>query len=145
MPKLATAHAVSPKPAKAAKRTRAASRWRNERQFMAAVISQCDGLAKYIPAYADVYHVSNENAHRQPGVRAGVPDLQLDEGRYDPVAACTYHGWRCELKILGGNLSDAQESRIAKLKANGYYVSVVWESVRDVMDSLEWYLGLPRA
>lgn len=118
------------------------SRWKNERQFMAAVISNCDAMSMINPAYADVYHVSNENAHRNPGVRAGIPDLQLDVARFDRLNQRQYHGWRCELKVSGGSLSDAQESRIAKLQTEGYYVIVVWESVREVMDSLEWYLSL---
>lgn len=126
-------------------RTRAASRWRDERQFMAAVIKQCDAMTVVNPVYGEVYHVSNENAHRNPGVRGGIPDLQLDIARYDPVAGQLYHGWRCELKIFGGLLSEAQQNKLARLKAEGYYVIVVWEEIREVIDSLEWYLALERS
>jgi len=116
--------------------------WKDERQFMAAVIAQCDALAAVAPVYGWVYHVSNENSHRQPGVRAGVPDLALDVARYDRAAGTGFHGWRCELKVAGNDLSPAQRTRIDALRAEGYYVAVVWDSVEQVLENLAWYLAL---
>lgn len=126
------------------KNPRSASRWKDERQFMAAVIRQCDAMIIVNPLYGEVYHVSNENAHRNPGVRGGIPDLSLDVARFDPVSEKTWHGWRCELKITGGKPSDLQEKKIARLRDEGYYCEVIFEEVRLVIDSLEWYLSLQR-
>lgn len=71
------------------------------------------------------------------GVRAGVPDIQLDVARHG------FHGLRIELKrpankTLGqraGTLSEEQRDRIADLRADGFRAEVCygWEAARDVL------------
>jgi len=58
--------------------------WPSERAFQAAVIAERDRRAVYEPVYGLLYHISNENAHRNPGVLGGVPDLclALPRGRF---------------------------------------------------------------
>ena len=119
------------------------SPWRTERQFMAAIIAHCDALAATNPLYARVYHVSNENSHRQPGVRAGVPDLALDAARYDPDNGRHYHGWRCELKIGRNTVSPAQSDWLCYLAGEGYYTLTVTDDLAAVLADLSWYISLP--
>jgi hypothetical protein len=110
------------------------SLWRSERDFMRAVIAECDLRAIGQPKYGLVYHIPNENSYRQPGVRAGMPDLALS------VASGKFHGWYCELKITGGKLSEKQRTMHDRLRMEGYRVVVVWDSVDEVMREIEEYL-----
>lgn len=67
---------------------------------------------------------------RAQGVRAGVPDFNLD------VPRGAYHGLRIELKRrVGGTVSDAQKLWIAWLNNQGYLAIVCrgWEEARDTL------------
>jgi hypothetical protein len=112
-----------------------AQSWRSEREFMAAVITECDLRAIEQPEYGLVCHIPNENSHRQPGVRAGACDLFL------PVARGEYHGWFCELKVGSGKCSQKQLDMHRQLRAQGYRVVVIWDSVGEVMAEIEQHLG----
>lgn len=110
--------------------------WPSERHFQAAVIAECDRRAILQPEYGLVCHIPNENAHRQPGVRAGMPDLFL------PAARGVYHGWYCELKIGNNKPTQLQLDMHNRLRRQGYQVALIWDSVDEVMKSLEEYLNL---
>ncbi len=57
---------------------------------------------------------------KKKGVRAGIPDvLNLTPRR-------GYHGFAGEMKVGGGQLSDAQIVEAKCLKADGYFVHVCW-------------------
>lgn len=113
--------------------------WRSEREFMAAVIAECDLRAIGQPEYGLIYHNANENAHRQPGVRAGVPDLFLPVVRVDAWGE-VLGGLYIELKVGSGKCSQAQGKMHHRLRQAGYRVAVVWDSVETVMQVIEEYL-----
>lgn len=130
-------HLFQPAPTEAP-RTKSPSPWRNEREFMAAVIAECDLRAILVPEYGLIYHIPNENSHKRPGVRAGIPDLALPI----PSKCGTFHGWFCELKIGSGKCSQVQLTMHHRLRMEGYRVAVIWDSVDEVMREIEEYLRL---
>lgn len=113
-----------------------AARWRNEWEFQRAVVNACELMAVAQPEYGLIFHVANENAHRQPGVKAGVMDLCW------PIARGKYHSCWVELKIGSGKLSRVQQVMKRRFEAEGNFVAVVWDDVSQVMSVLEWYLSL---
>lgn len=112
--------------------------WRSEREFMAAVIAECDLRAIGQPEYGLVCHIPNENSHRNPGVRGGMPDLFWPNPRESRTGP--YAGMFIELKVRGGKCSRAQLDMIHKLRLAGYHCVVVWDSVEAVMVEMERYL-----
>lgn len=119
--------------AKQPKRT-AVRTWKNEREFQAAVFEAVGWEAKQHPGMEKLFHIANENSHKQPGVKAGVPDLCL------PLARGRYHGLFIELKITGGKLSQAQSDVISDLRLDGYAAHVVWDSVDQVIGIIIDYM-----
>jgi hypothetical protein len=118
------------------------SLWRDEpamcRSFDEHVLSR----ARTNHLYALIYHVPNEDSHRIPGVRGGVPDyhlpvakLYLDEGvpRY-------YHSLYLEFKTADGDLKPKQIWWITKLREQNNFVEVIWENLDDALRFLDWYL-----
>ncbi len=67
------------------------------------------------------------------GVKAGVPDLCL------PVARGGYHGAYVEMKYGKNATSDEQRRWIARLRQEGYFVTVCY-SWNDAADIVERYL-----
>lgn len=114
----------------------------SEHDLQKAVIDECDRRAILRPEYGLIFAIPNGGARhpiiaaklKAEGVRAGVPDLFL------PVARHGYHGLFVELKAGPNKPSEAQLTWIRNLKAEGYRVEVLWDSVDDVMERIEWYL-----
>lgn len=105
--------------------------WRNEREFQRAVVDAYAAWAAINKDPAILCHVANENAHRQPGVLAGVPDLLLISAK--GVAFI-------ELKVGSGKLSTAQRETHYRLQRLGYRVVTVWDSVEEVLAEIERFL-----
>lgn len=122
--------------------------WASERHFQASVINRCDTLAdphdaEYEdPLFGEICHIANENAHRQPGVRGGMPDLWLPVLRLDPASGRIYGGLYIELKCGQNTCSTKQLLTIARLRQRGYLVAVVWDSVAEVVQIVRDYLQL---
>ena len=114
--------------------------WASEREFQAAVIAECNMRAVLEPEFGMIFHVANENSHRQPGVRGGVPDLCLPVLRVGPTAI--YGACYVELKVGKNTLSDNQKMWIDRLRKEGNFVEVIWDSVAAVMSIFEEYLAL---
>lgn len=112
------------------------SPWPSERHFQAAVIAECDRRAVLEPEYGLVCHIPNENSHKQPGVRAGLPDLVcLARGRNSDGGLLFL-----ELKISGGKVRQSQLDMHYRLRMEGHTVAVIWDSVDEVMSAIEGYL-----
>lgn len=111
--------------------------WRSERDYMAAVFAECAVRATQRPEYAMLFHIPNENSHRQPGVRGGVPDLML------AVQRGGFGGLFVELKIGSNKPSGKQRDVIAQLRDQGYCCHVIWDSVDEVVEAIEKYLDYP--
>lgn len=114
------------------------SLWASEDDFMRAVLSDLSVMSISHPDLRWVYHVANENSHRRPGVKAGVPDLVL------PIPRGKFHSLYVELKILGGRLSSTQRAYIDFLKDNGNMVCVAEERVSDAINAFYLYLTLEK-
>lgn len=114
--------------------TKPSTEWPSERHFQAAVIAECDRRAVLEPEYGLVCHIPNENSHKQPGVRAGIPDLFM------ACARGGYHGLYCELKIGGNKPSRAQLDMIHRLRMQGYRCEIIWDDLDAVMSVIEGYL-----
>ena len=110
--------------------------WNSEREFQAAVIEAARWEATQCPAFKQLFHIPNENSHRTPGVRGGVPDLFL------AVPSAGKAGLFIELKVADGKLSQAQQNVISDLRSNGYAVAVIWNSVSEVIDCIKAYLRM---
>lgn len=121
-------------PAKAKTQRKAVTLWKNEREFQAAVFKAAAWEAINQPAYKLLFHVPNEGAHKQPGVRGGVPDLFLAAPRGG------HGGLFIELKVGDNKPSQKQLDTISDLRAAGYACAVVWDSVDEVMRVIEEYL-----
>lgn len=91
------------------------------------------------PELAMLYHVPNEGKRtratgarmRAEGLRAGVPDVNLD------VARGGYHGLRIEFKRRrGGRVSPEQRDWLDALRAQGYAAVVAhgWEEAADMTE-----------
>lgn len=121
--------------APSAPKKKSVSLWKSEREFQQAVFDERDRLVSQYPELALLYHISNENAHRNPGVLAGVPDLVL------PVPRGGLGSCFVELKVGKNDLSFAQKELGVKLQAYGNYWAVVWDSVEEVFQHLVNYLN----
>ena len=108
--------------------------WRSEREFQAAVFKAVAWEAVTRPEFNRLFHISNENAHRNPGVKGGVPDLFL------PVASGKHHGLFIELKVGSNKASQSQLDAISDLRFNGYACYIIWDSVDEVIDTIAAYL-----
>lgn len=111
------------------------SAWRDEDQLMRSVIKHCRQRATDDWRWGLIYHVTNENAHRRPGVIAGIPDLCC------PFPCRGYASFYQELKIYGGTLGVDQERIIGLLRAAGNYVEIIWDSQDEALGLFDWYLG----
>lgn len=108
-----------------------------EHQHQVALFQWADVSQQRYPELAELFAVPNGGLRnavvgaklKAEGVKRGIPDIFLD------VPRGKYHGFRAELKIDGGELSDEQESRLMILQARGYHADVYygWESVRDAL------------
>lgn len=105
--------------------------WRNEREFQRAVVDAYAAWAAINQETAILCHVANENAHKQPGIIAGMPDLVLISAK--GVAFI-------ELKAGSGKLSAAQRETHHRLRKLGYHVVTVWDSVEEVLSEIEGFL-----
>jgi len=122
---------------KAATPKRAAVRmWRTEREFQAAVIQAAQWEALHTPQYNLLFHIPNENSHKTPGVKGGVPDLFL------AVPRGKYGGLFIELKTGDGKPSQKQLDIIADLRAAGYVCHIIWDSVDEVISCVAAYLNM---
>ena len=74
------------------------------------------------------------NRSQLEGLRAGVPDLQLD------VARRGYHGLRIEMKQGAGKLSEDQREHASFLLAQGYHVETHW-TPESAIAAIEKYLN----
>lgn len=109
----------------------ACAAWRNEREFQRAVVDAYAAWAAINQEPAILCHVANENAHKQPGIVAGMPDLVLISTK--GVAFI-------ELKAGSGKLSAAQRETHYRLQRLGYRVVTVWDSVEEVLSEIEGFL-----
>lgn len=118
---------------------KAVTMWRNEREFQAAVFKAAAWEALRQPAFGLLFHVPNENSHKTPGVKGGVPDLFLavPSGGTPP----RYHGCFIELKIGNGKPSTRQLEVISNLRTAGYQCHVVWDDVNQVIEIIHKYLA----
>lgn len=108
-----------------------------EHQHQVALFQWADVSHRQYPELSELFAVPNGGLRnavvgaklKAEGVKCGIPDIFLD------VAKGQYHGFRAELKINGGELSDEQENRLLILQARGYHADVYygWESVRDAL------------
>lgn len=116
------------------KRSPGVTLWRNEREFQKACVSEYAGWAVLNGEDAILCHIANENAHRQPGVVGGMPDLCLCAMRG------VYGALYVELKVGAGKVSAKQRDVHQRLRRAGYKVVVIWDSVEEVMSEIERYL-----
>lgn len=89
-----------------------------------------------------LYHVPNEGKRskangarlKSEGLRAGVPDINLD------VARGEYHGLRIEMKRRrGGRVSPEQAAWLEALREQGY-AAIVAHGWEEAADAIEKYL-----
>ena len=89
-----------------------------------------------------LYHVPNEGKRskangarlKSEGLRAGVPDINLD------VARGEYHGLRIEMKRRrGGRISPEQAAWLEALREQGY-AAIVARGWEEAADAIEKYL-----
>lgn len=114
----------------------------SEHDLQVAVIAACDERAILRPEYGLIFAIPNGGARhpavaaklKAEGVKPGVLDLLL------PVARHGYHGLFIELKVADNKPSEAQLEWIRRLRAEGYRCDVLWDSVDEVIDRIEWYL-----
>lgn len=116
--------------------------WASERDFMAAVFHEIEREALLRPEYSLIYHVPNENSHRQPGVKGGVCDMCWPLPRRD--ATKFYGSCYVELKVGSNSLSERQKWWVDRLRYEGNFVDVVWDDLGKVMGLLDWYFTLDR-
>lgn len=110
--------------------------WKTEREFQSAVFKAAKWEALRQPAFNLLFHVPNENSHKTPGVKGGVPDLFLAV----PIAG--YGGLFIELKVGDNKPSQRQLETISDLRAAGYVCHVIWDSLDDVMFAILAYLDM---
>jgi len=77
--------------------------------------------------------ITGGNRLQAEGLRAGVPDLQLDVARHG------YHGFRLEMKQGKGTLSEDQREHASFLLAQGYHVETHW-TAESAIQAIETYL-----
>lgn len=107
--------------------------WRNEREFQRAVVDAYAAWAAINKESAILCHVANENAHKQPGIVAGMPDLVL-------FAGAERGSLFIELKAGSGKLSTAQRETHYRLQRLGYRVITIWDSVEEALREIEEFL-----
>lgn len=111
----------------------------SEYDLQAAVIAECDRRAHTDVRYSMVVAVPNgmvRRGHRvDAGVRAGFPDLAILLPRHG------YHAAFVELKHGKGKVSLMQQRWLDRLKAEGYYSIVIWDSVEETMEFISWYVS----
>lgn len=117
-------------------RRKAVTLWRNEREYMAAVFKAAAWEALRQPAFKLLIHIPNENSHKTPGVKSGVPDLFL------ALPSGGKAGLFIELKIADGKPSRKQLDVMSELRAAGYQCHVVWNSVDEVIEIIRGYLAV---
>ena len=128
-------HMVSPtKETKTAAR-KAVTLWRTEREYMAAVFQAAAWEALREPAFNLLLHIPNENSHKTPGVKGGMPDLFLAVPRGGKA------GLFIELKIASGKPSQKQLDVIYGLRTAGYECHIIWDSVDEVITCITAYLN----
>jgi len=120
---------------KTAPKRPAVSLWRTEREFQAAVFKAAAWEAVTRPEFNQLFHIANENAHRTPGVKGGVPDLFL------AIPRGPYGGLFIELKIADGKPSQKQLGAISDLRDAGYRCHIIWDSVDEVISCIVAYLN----
>lgn len=113
-----------------------------EHELQARIIERCNQKSILIDEYSLIFAIPN-GGHRHPavaamlkaeGVKAGVPDLML------PVARKGYNGAFWELKVSPNKPTAPQLQWASKLKAEGYYCAVIFDSVEAGMFEIESYL-----
>jgi hypothetical protein len=115
----------------------------SEHQEQCALIEWCRTFAGQHPDLAYIVAVPNGGARpllvgvalKAEGVSPGYPDLLLD------VARGEYHGWRGELKKVGGYVAPAQAAWHTRLRAQGYAVDVAY-GWTNMAAALCRYLGI---
>jgi hypothetical protein len=70
---------------------------------------------------------------KEPGMKAGVPDMCL------PVARGEYHGLYIELKLSDNTPTPKQKQWLAQLREQGYH-AVVCYGIDDTTETLKKYL-----
>lgn len=118
---------------------KAVALWRTEKEFQAAVFKAAAWEALRQPAFGLLFHIPNENSHRTPGVKGGVPDLFLAVPRLVDGRVCG--GLWIELKIGSNKPSGKQLDVISELRTAGYQCNVVWDSVNEVIEIIHAYLA----
>lgn len=131
----ANKHMLAQPKAQPAKKRTAVRLWRTEREFQAAVIQAAQWEALTTPQYNLLFHIPNENSHKTPGVKSGVPDLFL------AVPVGKYGGLFIELKIGDNKPSQKQLDTISALRAAGYVCHIIWDSVDEVISCIAAYLN----
>lgn len=114
---------------------KAVTMWRTEREYMAAVFQAAQWEALREPAFNLLLHIPNENSHKTPGVKGGVPDLFL------AVPRGKFGGLFIELKIASGKPSQKQLDVIYELRIAGYECHIIWDSVDEVITCITAYLN----
>lgn len=120
-------------------RAPSAGRWRNEREFQRAVFEHIEAMTHRYPELALAYHPANENSHRQPGVRGGVPDIVIPISKTQD--GVTFGSCFIELKLHDGKLSRKQQEWIQAARRVGNFVAVVYGDLDEVLQVIEGYLG----
>lgn len=119
-------------------------RWRSEWEFQSAVMAEAWWRAGmnsefHQPAYQMLVAIPNGQYRKgqrpEAGLTAGLPDLVL-------LASRGGHGAMfIELKVGKGRLSKAQREMQERLRGAGYRCVTVWDSVDEVFQLIEEYLG----
>lgn len=127
--RLSTPVAEAVKPATAAKLS--------EHEMQVAIIAECDKrgfeLVFAIPNGGQ-RHAAVAAKLKAEGVRAGVPDIMIAQQRWG------YAGMFLELKISPNKPTEAQRTWLFNLHRAGYYCRVIWDSVDEAIETIEWYL-----
>lgn len=127
-------HGGNPQPLRTAT-GKSLSPWKNERQFMFAVLDMCKRNAVTDARWGLLYHIQNERGHHNR-VTAGMPDLHLPVASADGKHGSIY----IELKIGSNKPSREQREMIARLRDAGNMVHVIWDSVDEVELAVTEYL-----
>ena len=117
----------------------------SEYDFQKAVVDECDRRALTDPRYGLLFGIPNgqyrKGQRMEPGLRPGIPDLFLARYRHSRDGNPSYYGAFIELKVGDGKPSKEQLQWIERLRNQGYYVTVIWDSLSEVMRVLEWYIN----
>jgi hypothetical protein len=118
------------------------SLWQDETAMCRSFDEHVLSRAKSNPLYGLLYHIPNEDSHKIPGVRGGVPDYHLPVAKpyLDEGVLRYYHSLWLEFKTADGDLSPKQLWWITRLSEQGNLVKVIWENLDDALRILDWYL-----